>query len=143
MMTLNRDASRAALAAGIECATDITGYALLGHAYEMASASGVQFRFELARLPVLEGALALAKQGSIPGGTARNRDYLRDKVLLPETLAAEWEAVLFDPQTSGGLLLAVAPDKWKDLQRELFAREVTHWVIGHVSPGTGVGVSVF
>ena len=107
MMTLNRNASLAARAVGIKAATDITGYSLFGHAYEMAAASGVQFQFELSKLPVLDGALALAKQGSVPGGTSRNRDYLRGKVFLPEGLTDEWDALLFDPQTSGGLLMAV------------------------------------
>jgi len=140
MMTLNRDASLAARAVGIKSATDITGYALLGHAYEMASASGAQFQFVLKQLPVLDGALDLAKQGSIPGGTARNRDYLRGKVLLPEHLADEWDALLFDPQTSGGLLMAVAREKCDALMAELKTRGVAGWVIGKVMDGSGVAV---
>ena len=141
MMTLNRNASLAARAVGIQSATDITGYALLGHAYEMAHASGVQFRFVLNQLPVLEGAFALAKQSSIPGGTARNRDYLHDKVLLPENLSDEWDAVLFDPQTSGGLLLAVPNEKIDALRQEMETRKVTHWQIGMVVEGNGIVVS--
>ncbi len=141
MMTLNKNASLAARAVGIRSATDITGYSLLGHAYEMAYASDAQFRFVLNQLPVLDSALELAKQGSIPGGTARNRDYLRDKVLLPEHLSDEWEALLFDPQTSGGLLLAVPIEKYDALRQEMELREVAHWRIGHVLHGSGIVVS--
>lgn len=140
MMTLNRAASHAARAVGIRAATDITGFAVTGHAYEMAAASNTQFVLELNKLPVLERAFEMAQRGSMPGGTARNRDYLRDKVLLPEGLTDEWDAVLFDPQTSGGLLLAAAPDKLDALKKELDARGAAHWVVGYVAVGTGIYV---
>ncbi len=140
MMRLNRDAARAARAAGIRAATDITGFALLGHAHEMATAADVQLVFALNQLPVHARAFDLARQGSMPGGTARNRDYLRDKVLLPENLTDEWDAVLFDPQTSGGLLLAVAPEKLDALQKEFAARSVAYWIVGDVRAGENVRV---
>jgi selenide, water dikinase len=140
MMTLNRNASHAARAAGIRSATDITGYSLLGHAYEMASASNVQFQFQRNQLPILDGAFELAKQGSIPGGTARNRDYLRDKVFLPENLTGEWDALLFDPQTSGGLLMAVPREKLDVLLQEFKTREVQPWIVGAVVAGVGITV---
>jgi selenide,water dikinase len=138
MMRLNRAAAQAARAVGIRGATDITGYALLGHAYEMAHASGVQFLIELRNLPILDGALALAQQGSIPGGTSHNRDYLRGKVFLPESLTEEWDALLFDPQTSGGLLLAVPPEKLDALAQELKTRMIAYWEIGQVVKGFGL-----
>lgn len=138
MMTLNLNASLAARAVGIRSATDVTGYSLVGHGYEMASASSVQLQFFLDRLPVLDGALELAKQGSIPGGTARNRDYLRDKVFLPEALSDDWDALLFDPQTSGGLLLAVPAKLEAALIQELKTRSVAHWVVGGVREGSGI-----
>jgi selenide,water dikinase len=140
MMTLNRSACLAARSAGIRTATDITGYGLLGHAYEMASAAAVQFEFDLQALPVLDGALALANQDSLPGGTARNRDYLRDKVFLPEGLSDEWDALLFDPQTSGGLLFAVSPERREPLERALQQQQIMYWVVGRVTPGSGVRV---
>ncbi len=140
MMQLNRAASHAARAAGVRSATDVTGYSLLGHAYEMASASGVQFEIELGALPVLEGALELAKLDCIPGGTARNRDYLKDKVFLPESLPGEWDALLFDPQTSGGLLMAIPEERQALLEREFQARELAYWVIGRVQSGSGIRV---
>lgn len=140
MLLLNRAASRAARAVGIRSATDVTGYGLLGHAYEMASASNVAFEFELARLPVLEGAFDLVKRGSVPGGTARNRDYLRNKVFLPQGLSDEWDGVLFDPQTSGGLLLAVAPDKMDVLGNAFRERAVANWMVGRIVQGHGIRV---
>jgi len=140
MLLLNRAASRAARAVGIRSATDVTGYGLLGHAYEMASASNVAFEFELARLPVLEGAFDLVKRGSVPGGTARNRDYLRNKVFLPQGLSDEWDGVLFDPQTSGGLLLAVAPDKMDALGNAFRERAVANWMVGRIVQGHGIRV---
>lgn len=140
MMALNREASLAARAAGIRAATDVTGFALTGHAYEMASAANAQFLFELNKLPTHQGAFELALRGNVPGGTARNRDYLRDKVFLPEGLPDEWDALLFDPQTSGGLLLAVSPKKMDALQKELDERHVSYWVVGRVVTGHGVRV---
>ncbi len=140
MLKLNRGASQAAQAVGLRSATDITGYSLLGHAYEMADASGIAFQIELKQLPVLDGALELARQGQTPGGTARNRDYLRDKVFLPKELSDEWEALLFDPQTSGGLLLPVPAAKLDALIHELDARRVAHWQIGHAAAGQGIQV---
>lgn len=141
MMRLNQNASRAARAVGLKAVTDITGFSLLGHALEMANASGVQFRFKRDALPILDGALELAKQGNIPGGTARNRDYLRDKVLLPENLSNEWDALLFDPQTSGGLLMAVSPARVDELVQEFVARQVAHWQVGQVVAGSGIQVT--
>lgn len=141
MTILNRKASLAARAVGITSATDITGFSLLGHAYEMASASQVQFHFELSKLPILDGVFELAKQGSIPGGTARNRDYLRNKVLLPEVLTDEWDALLFDPQTSGGLLVAVPGAKLEAIVNELNALAVEYWMVGDVRAGAGISVA--
>lgn len=141
MMKLNRDASHAAVAAGIRSATDITGYALLGHAYEMAFASNTCFEINAKSLPILEGALDLAGDGQIPGGTSRNRDYLQGKVFLPKELPSGMDALLFDPQTSGGLLLPTPFDEIDRLIAELDTRQVAHWEIGRVTSGFGVQVT--
>jgi selenide, water dikinase len=141
MMGLNRNAAHAARAAGIRAATDITGFGLLGHASEMAAASGSQFQFELDALPILEGALEFARQDCIPGGTARNRDSLQGRVFLPESLSPEQDALLFDPQTSGGLLIAVSSDRQEQLLQELNRREVAYWIIGRVVEGSGIRVN--
>jgi selenide, water dikinase len=112
MTQLNRDAARAlrSVEVGLHACTDVTGFGLLGHAWEMASQSGCGMRFALADLPWLPGARQYAEAGTIPGGTDRNRQYLAPHISLGAEVTAADEALLFDPQTSGGLLAAVDPD---------------------------------
>jgi selenide,water dikinase len=132
MMRLNRGAALAMQEVGVRSATDITGYGLLGHAYEMAEASNVVFRFEGKALPLLEGALEYARQKQIPGGAGRNKLYLDDKVEFTREFDDDLYEIFFDPQTSGGLLMAVPADKLDALVRALDARATAHWVVGQV-----------
>lgn len=105
MAALNRDASRAMVAAGVKAATDITGFGLVGHAVEMAEASGVTLELVAAAVPFLPGARETAAQGLIPAGAHRNREYaLRRASLAGGKLA---ELLYCGPETSGGLLMAV------------------------------------
>ncbi|ONI81635.1 selenide, water dikinase SelD [Actinosynnema sp. ALI-1.44] len=105
MVTLNDTASLAALAAGITCATDVTGFGLLGHAYKLARASGVTAVIDAAAVPYLDGARQALRDGYLSGGTKRNLDWVRPHTDL--TAVDESEALLLaDAQTSGGLLLA-------------------------------------
>ncbi|MCC7193981.1 MAG: selenide, water dikinase SelD [Gemmatimonadaceae bacterium] len=108
MMSLNRDASRAALVAGARCATDITGFGLLGHASHLARASGVTVRIESAAIPMLHGTAAMVEHGALTGGAARNAAYLDPTVDWGDVTSTA-RAVLLDPQTSGGLLVALKP----------------------------------
>jgi selenide,water dikinase len=108
MIALNAGASRAALAAGIACATDVTGFGLLGHASHVARASDVTLHVAGGRLPELPGARALWSAGVRTGGAERNESYLADLVDWSEAAPAD-RALAIDPQTSGGLLLAVPP----------------------------------
>jgi selenide, water dikinase len=105
MTTLNADASRLALAAGISCATDVTGFGLLGHLFKMARASGVSAVIDHAAVPLIEGTRAAARAGYMPGGTRRNLEWV-----LPHTdtgaVSEEDLLLLADAQTSGGLLVA-------------------------------------
>ena len=104
MTTLNRDASRAALAAGAVCATDVTGFGLLGHLYKLCRASGVSAVVDAAAVPYLEAARASYAAGYVPGGSRRNLDWVRPHV---DASVSEDELVLLaDAQTSGGLLVA-------------------------------------
>ncbi|MEU7860103.1 selenide, water dikinase SelD [Nonomuraea sp. NPDC049141] len=105
MTTLNRDASRAALAAGAGCATDVTGFGLLGHLYKLARASGVTAVVDVAAVPYLEGAREAVRDGYISGGTRRNLDWVRPW-LDPGSLGENDLLLLADAQTSGGLLVA-------------------------------------
>ncbi|MEU7887925.1 selenide, water dikinase SelD [Microbispora bryophytorum] len=105
MTTLNRDASRAALAAGAGCATDVTGFGLLGHLYKLARASGVTAVVDVAAVPYLEGARQAVRDGYVSGGTRRNLDWVHPH-LDPGRYAEEDLLLLADAQTSGGLLVA-------------------------------------
>ncbi|MEU6412311.1 selenide, water dikinase SelD [Microbispora sp. NPDC046933] len=105
MTTLNRDASRAALAAGAVCATDVTGFGLLGHLYKLARASGVTAVVDVAAVPYLEGARQALRDGYVSGGTRRNLDWVRPH-LDPGRYAEDDLLLLADAQTSGGLLVA-------------------------------------
>lgn len=106
MTRLNDVASRAALAVGARCATDITGFGLLGHASHIARGSGVTLRIDVSRIPLLPGARAAAERGVATGGGKRNAEYLAQRVEWDDT-DSTMRAILVDPQTSGGLLVAV------------------------------------
>ena len=109
MRALNAEASRAALAVGATCATDITGFGLLGHASHIARASRVTLRIDVSRVPLLPGARHFADAGVRTGGADRNRGYLES--LVDWQAAPEVDRVLMvDPQTSGGLLVSLSPD---------------------------------
>lgn len=110
MSALNRDASRIVRDSGAVAMTDVTGFGILGHANEMASAGGVGFHFESQALPLLPGALDYAYRCIVTDGGTRNRKYLEGKVTLSDEITLKVEHVLYDPQTSGGLLFAVSPD---------------------------------
>lgn len=141
MLTLNRHAMRAGQAADVRCATDITGFGLLGHASEMAEGSAGALQISLAALPLLPGARRYAEAGMAPGGTHSNRRYFSLRVQSPPELSNADEALLYDPQTSGGLLLAVP-----SAQRSIFYATCAQlgqlaWEIGRVVEGHGVQVT--
>ena len=147
MRTLNREAAevlRAQPSATVRACTDITGFGLLGHACEVATASRVVLRIEAGLVPALPGALELAPKFQ-PGGTANNRAYFSERVRLPDDLDPSLRALLYDPQTSGGLLVSVAPDRARDLVDRLCAAGVPAVRIGEVAAswdGEGAGVEV-
>jgi len=140
MTALNDGAARAAAAAGVRCATDVTGFGLLGHLGNILAASGVGARIEAARLPVLDGALELAAGGCVPGGTQRNLEAA-PAAWAPELTAAE-RFICTDAQTSGGLLLAVAPGRLAALLSGLEAEgTLAAAVVGEILPQAN-GLSV-
>jgi len=108
MTLLNRDASRTALSVGATCATDVTGFGLLGHANHIAKASKKTLRINVARVPALPSAREMWRAGVRTGGAERNEEYLRNLVDWGDTADVD-RALLIDPQTSGGLLVAVSP----------------------------------
>ena len=122
MSRLNRDASEAMVRAGAHGATDITGFGLLGHAREVAEASEVTLRFELESLPLLPGARELARKKLLSGGAARNREFLSGKVVLDGKVPEDLAALLFDSETSGGLLMALPEEGARRVVEELKAK---------------------
>ena len=109
MVSLNRAAAEVFADAGVKAATDVTGFGLLGHGLEMARGGGVRLTFETAALPLLDGALDLARAGVETGGAAHNRRFVADALAVADGVPAELVTVAHDPQTSGGLLAAVPP----------------------------------
>lgn len=107
MSALNAEAARAMLRFEVHAATDITGFGLAGHAVRMADGSGVTLRMEESDLPLLPGTLECCRAGMIPGGGLRNREFFGPRVRISEEVAPEMAQVAFDPQTSGGLLIAL------------------------------------
>ncbi len=140
MLALNRHASHVAREAGAHAMTDVTGFGLLGHASEVAARSGVRIVIGAARVPALPGALQYAAQGIVTGGGARNRDGLADRVRLPAALDAAVVHLLFDPQTSGGLLAALDPPAAAAMVRRLHDDGLPAAIVGRVEAGTGVVV---
>jgi len=126
MLELNRSACEAMMPLEPHACTDVTGFGLLGHAREMAVASGVTLEIEAARVEFLPGALEYSRQGAIPGGLKNNREFASCAVEVAAPLAPEVENLLYDPQTSGGLLISLPEDK--------AARLASAWRIGRVLP---------
>jgi len=140
MSTLNRHAAHLAQRFEAHACTDITGFGLLGHSLEMASASNVQFSFRMNNIPILPGARTYAEQEIFPGGLGRNRDFVTPHTTFADSVDAANRALLFEPETSGGLLIALAPDQAiaylaQAEVDDLFARR-----IGEVIAGSGLHV---
>ncbi len=137
MSRLNRAASQAALRAGVHAMTDITGYSLLGHGHEIAVLSGVDLEIDVAALRWLPGAERYAAAWIFPGGMSDNRMYFEQWVSFAEGISEELKGLLFDPETSGGLLMAVPPENADRLVADLAAGGDVAQCIGRVVPGSG------
>jgi selenide,water dikinase len=135
MLRLNRAAARAAQQAGAHAMTDITGYGLIGHAQEVARLSHADFRINLEALRWLPGARQHAENDVFPGGMWRNREFFEPYVTFPAGTPEATENLLYDPETSGGLLIAVPAAQVDALMSALANHEAT--VIGEVTAGAG------
>lgn len=142
MGTLNRAAAEAMLAAGPHAATDITGFGFLGHSASVARQSGVTLEFEAQALPIFPGALELAAKGILSGGSARTRDFLGTQVAFGERVTKPLQDLLFDAETSGGLLVALPPERAAAFEAGLRARGVPVHRIGRAVADAGVRVRV-
>ena len=142
MVALNQSAARAAVAAGLHAATDITGFALVGHAHEMAERSKVGIRIDAAAVPLLPGARSHAERGVTFGGLERNTSYFvgEGHVRFDAKVGGATQRLMLDPQTSGGLLIGVPAAHAAAWDRERERHGVEAWPIGTVVAGSGVAV---
>ncbi len=143
MTTLNKDAKDAALAAGCRAATDVTGFGLLGHLHHLLLGSDAAARVDASAVPLLPFARRLAEEGLVPGGSRRNADYVEPKVTWSAGQGEVERLLLCDAQTSGGLLLAVPPEREADLLADLAARGTpAAAAIGEVTEGASGSIVV-
>ena len=133
MLTPGKHAAEAMREFGVKGATDVTGFALLGHAWEMARASQVTIEIEPGRVPLLDGALELATAGVITGADKTNREYVGDDIEIDVSVSKEMRRLLFDPQTAGGMLIAISPKLAPDLLARLRENYPRADVIGRVT----------
>jgi selenide, water dikinase len=137
MSRLNRTASRLAREFAVHAMTDITGYSLLGHGHEMAHLSNVGLRIRYSALNWLPGAERYGEAGIFPGGMGRNRDFFEQWTQFVESIS-EWQRhLLFDPETSGGLLMAVGQDAALRLYQALVEAGEPAQIVGEVIEGEG------
>jgi len=141
MTRLNDRACALAQEFSVRGATDITGFGLLGHALEMAEASGVGLEIDLKAVPLMEGAKEYAAAWLFPGGTQDNRAYFGPRVKSAAGIADPDLMLLFDSQTSGGLLLCVPAEKRKAFEKRATQMEQAVWFVGRVVEGEGIKVA--
>jgi selenide, water dikinase len=140
MKRLNKTAAELAVEFELHGGTDITGFSLLGHAWEMAEVSQVGLRFYFERIPILQGARRYASEWIFPGGSSDNRLYYSEHVSFSPEIEEASQMLLFDAQTSGGLLLAVPASRLDPLLRRAVELEQPMWVVGEVVEGDRIEV---
>lgn len=140
MTRLNDKASQLAQEFELKAGTDITGFSLVGHALEMAEASGVSIHFTYPRLPLVSCARKYAGMGTFPGGAFDNLSFYGSKVSFKNPISEPERMLLFDPQTSGGLLLSVPPRKIEAFLKRAEEIQQPAWFIGEVTAGEGIHI---
>ncbi len=141
MKRLNGPAAAAGRRHGVTAATDITGFGLAGHALEMADGAGVALRLELDRVPLLDQVMHWAEQGAFAGGAHRNRKAYQGRVVFEKDLPEARQMLIYDPQTSGGLLMGVAADRADGLVADLRRSDPEAAAVGEVLEGDGLVVA--
>lgn len=141
MKRLNKSASQLAVEFGLQGGTDITGYSLMGHSMEMANASGIALNFEFAKIPFVAGARKYAEDGIFPGGAFDNKKYFEPQVTFANSIDEPNQMLLFDPQTSGGLLLGVPQTQLDSFLERAQQMGQAVWAVGTVEKGTGITVA--
>ncbi len=133
MLTPGKYAAEAIAKFDVKAATDVTGFALLGHTWEMACASNVTIEIDADRVPLIKGALKLAAEGLLTSGDKTNREYVGAQVGVASTVDSDLLKLFYDPQTAGGLLLAISDERADELLRELLRNYPRAEIIGRVS----------
>src|SRR5690349_8350576 len=142
MLTPGKYAAEAMREFGVKAATDVTGFALLGHTWELACASKVTVEIDAAAVPLLEGALELASQGMLTSGDKTNREYVGSDVQIGSSVDENLVKLLFDPQTAGGMLIAISEDKADALLTTLRKNYPHARIIGRVHPPASSSIIV-
>jgi selenide,water dikinase len=142
MLTAGKQAAEAMREFGVKAATDVTGFALIGHAWEMACASKVTIEIDAASVPILDGALELAAAGVVTGADKTNREYVGEDVLIAESVSKEVRRLLYDPQTAGGMLIAIAAARTDELLRRLRQNYPQAEVIGRITDKAAHSVAI-
>lgn len=140
MLKLNKTAGELAVKYDVRAATDITGFSLLGHCWEVADASQVGLRFHLGQIPLVNGAKRLAEEWVFPGGAFDNEQFYGCHVRFDPQITKESRMLLFDPQTSGGLMMAVPAQNVDAMLQEAKQVQQPLWVVGEVFEGDGIEV---
>jgi selenide,water dikinase len=134
MLTPGKHAAEAMREYDVKGATDVTGFALMGHTWEMACASKVTIEIEATAVPLLEGALELVSEGMLTSGDKTNREYVGADIEIAPSVDPNLIKLLFDPQTAGGMLIAIAENQAGALLSALSRNYTQARIIGHVLP---------
>jgi len=140
MKQLNRGAANLARKFKLRAATDITGFGFLGHAWEMSAGAGTGLRFNFSKIPFVSCAQKYAQAWHFPGGAADNKLYYEKFITFDPDIPEEKRMLLFDPQTSGGLLLGVPEEKIDAFMAQAKAINLSAWVVGEVISGERIEV---
>ncbi len=135
MKGLNRDAAALARLFNLRAGTDVTGFSFLGHAWEMASGAGVGMKIKFSKIPFISCAKKHAEAWRFPGGAADNKLYYENYTHFDPSIPEEYQLLLFDPQTSGGLLLGVPEVEFEAFMAAAKAKNLPAWAVGKVIPG--------
>ncbi len=143
MLTPGKHAAEAMREFEVKGATDVTGFALLGHAWEMACASNVTIEIDPAKVPILDGALELAAAGVVTGADKTNREYVGEDISIAEAVSTEMRRLLYDPQTAGGMLIAIPASRADELLAQLRENYPRAEVIGRIRDRVEHSLAIF
>ncbi len=142
MVKLNKEASESMVEYKASACTDVTGFGLLGHLYEMTSASKVGANIYVSKIPVIEGTLPLVSEGIAPGGAYSNKNYLSNNVIWDSNISQDMQIILYDPQTSGGLIIAIHRDRANSLLSNLISKGIDAQIIGEFVDSNNYSINV-